>query len=146
MELTELDVFSLPHVLFPERPFPEFALKPIARDLLLALDFCHSVCGIVHCGEYVTCAPIPLPSHFLTRYIQLNEDVKVENIALRTKKYIAPFSGSMLLSNGLAKPTLPYFVRPNKPDDFKWWKSSNFILNDYGYGGPIKFAYIAELH
>ncbi|THU90515.1 kinase-like protein [Dendrothele bispora CBS 962.96] len=127
-ELMELDLMLLDRVMFASAPTPEFALKPIMRDVLLALDFCHNVCGIVHC------------------------DVKIENVVLRSKNPIRPFqcSGSsdtftIEHDDGVDKisvePTLPYFVKPDNPNNPKWWNSSKFVLNDFAFSVPLDPEY-----
>ena len=36
--------------IFPLEPVPEPIMKRILYDVLLALDYCHRICGVIHTG------------------------------------------------------------------------------------------------
>lgn len=44
--------------LFPKARIPLATMKTIARQPLLALDFLHDICGIVHCGRWSLVLPV----------------------------------------------------------------------------------------
>lgn len=50
-ELLSLNIHSIASMWWAARIFvPEYVLKRIVRDVLLALDYCHQECGIIHTG------------------------------------------------------------------------------------------------
>jgi serine/threonine-protein kinase SRPK3 len=65
--------------LFPKTRIPLATMKVISRQLLLALDFLHGTCGIIHTGQ---CSPVlPLDS---ASSLTVAADIKPQNILLDT--------------------------------------------------------------
>ena len=43
-------VHYIKNKMFPLEPVPEPIMKRILYDVLLALDYCHRICGVIHTG------------------------------------------------------------------------------------------------
>lgn len=133
-------LFALQKALPPDFALPVDLVKRVSRQVLLALDFIHRKCGVVHTGKLYMFL-VKVPSHALI-------DVKPNNILVSltdpervVEEHLASTQVKMSPVNSRS-PHKPKFVVESQPiplDAKRCIEDPNVIykLSDYGMGGWI---------
>lgn len=122
--------------------FPEHAAKIVMRHLLLALDYCHNECDIIHTGQLLLQSVQTFLSHQ-----HIDSDIKISNVmstfgaelnATDTVLYANKAeSHSFNATDGLPatiSESDPVGILPKSATDLENWKKITFKLVDFGVG------------
>ncbi|KAF8646901.1 hypothetical protein AX16_007050 [Volvariella volvacea WC 439] len=122
IELLGVDVHNIAnsYFLLHKHVIPEFVAKRVMRDILLALDYCHTKCHLVH-------TDIKL-SNVLTSFdYQLTHSDPLLDAPFQTYQAQAPDGTPITITERGG-----FLDTPEKALDEEGWKKVRFILADFG--------------
>jgi serine/threonine protein kinase len=137
---------------FPDNRLPEFIVKRVARDVLYALQYCHSQCHLVHTGtssnvlittdlQYRHSFPDIKPQNIMTS-ISGGFNIRASTVLKCIPEFLscdatAPDGTALVITQSTPVACTPL------PQDLEKWKQVRFVLGDFGTGPFILLFVVA---